>query len=288
MLIAAALRWTDQRAIVDPLTGEVRTSTAGSGPSEADRCALEHGLRLAAALRGRCVAITVGPPAADAMLRDALAAGADAVLRVDPQASADKNDDHDGHRTARLLHQGLINRHGPPDVVVCGDRSTDRGTGSTPAFLAALLGAQQALGLLELSTVDGFGELAAVRRLDGGRRERLRIGLPAVCSVEPTDVRLRRAPLPAVLAARGAPIPVVAGEVPVDGRVRVTAVRPYRPRARVVANGTADRDADPHRRMVALSGTLTRHDPPRLVTPESPAAAAGELLTFLREHGYLA
>ncbi len=308
MLIVAALRWSDQRAGVDPLTGEVHTSTAGSGPSEADRCALEHALRLAAALPGgRCVAVTVGPPEADALLRDALAAGTDAVLRIAaPEDGASrpvssmnstpvssKHDrttvmssswtDHDGHRTALLLCHGVVGQHGPPDVVVCGDRSTDRGTGSTPAFLAAFLGARQALGLLELSIVDGTAELTAVRRLDGGRRERLRIELPAVCSVEPTEVRLRRAPLPAVLASRAAPIPVVAGSAPPDRRVRVTAVRPYRPRPRALP---ATPTADPHRRMVALSGALVRHDPPRLVTPPNPRAAATELLEFLRQQGF--
>lgn len=290
--VVAALRFTDQRATVDPLTAAVHTDVRTSGPSEADRCALEHALRLAAGLGGRCVAVTVGPPAADAMLRDALAAGADAVLRIRPTADDTHPDAGpdvagDGAATAAALLDGFRQRHGNPGLLICGDHSTDRGTGSTPAYLAHRLGAAQALGLLELAVQDG--ELRAVRRVDGGRRERLAVPLPAVCSVEPADVRLRRAPLPAVLAARTAPVPVVTVPVATVGRPDRRAphlgpARPYRPRPRVLPAPVGD---DPRTRMLALTGALVERDPPRVLTPAGAAEAADELLGFLRQHGYL-
>jgi electron transfer flavoprotein beta subunit len=297
MLVVAALRFCDRHPSHHPLTGAVRADPVAGGPSEADRCALEHALRLASALGGRCLAVTVGPPAADGMLRDALAAGAEEVLRVaapwpDPLAG-------DGSATAAALVRALP---AAPDLVVCGDHSDDRGTGSTPAFLAGLLGAAQALGLVQLSTVDG--EVRALRRLDAGRRERLVVPLPAVCSVEPTGVRLRRAALPAVLAAATAPIPVVGRDPvsaadpiaecwepaqavavdPAPARIRIGVPGPYRPRPKALAPPDG---SDPRQRLLALTGALTERTPPRVVTPAGAAEAAEELLAYLRHHGYV-
>ena len=101
---------------------------------------------------------------------------------------------------------------GTPSVVLCGDRSADRGTGALPAFLAHELDAAQALGLVSLiPDPDSTGQAPAVlaeRRLDGGWRERLRVPLPAVCSVEGAGVRLRRASLTGALAAGSSTIAV--------------------------------------------------------------------------------
>jgi electron transfer flavoprotein beta subunit len=283
MLVVAALRWVDTRPRVDSLTGQVHTDTRAGGASEADLCALEHALRLAGKLGGRCVAVTAGPAAAEEMLRQALAAGADEVLRIGSPSATDPALE-DGAETARVLSAGLTARYGQVDLVVCGDHSIDRGTGSTPAHLAERLGAAQALGLLDLDTdVGGIG-LRALRRLDGGRRESVAVPLPAVCSVEPTAVRLRRAALPAMLAARGAEIPHIAVDAGAGGTVGVKAVRPYRPRARVLP---APDGADARLRMLELTGALAERPPPRVVVPSTPAQAAEELLGYLREHGYL-
>ena len=63
-----------------------------------------------------------------------------------------------------------------------------------PAFVAAELGAAQALGLVEVER-DRRPACGAVRRLDGGRREVLVLTAPAVLSVEGSVARLRRASL---------------------------------------------------------------------------------------------
>lgn len=273
MLVVAALRWSDQRAGVDALTGEVHTDARTSGASAADQAALEHALRIAEACDGRCLAVTVGPVAAEEMLREALAAGAHEVVRVDGPAATIAED---GSETARLLLDGLPER---PDVIVCGDHSADRGTGSTPAFLAQRLGVCQALGLIELAAAEGA--LHAIRRLDGGRRERLIVPMPAVCSVEPAETVLRRASLPATIAARTAEIRLArAGSM---RYLRAGTTKPYRPRARSLPppSGSA-----PHDRLLALTGALVERTPPKLVRPATAEEAARELLDYLRRRGY--
>lgn len=272
VLVVAALRFGDPRAAVDPLTGEVSCDSYAGGAGPADRCALEFALRIAGELGGRCLAVTVGPPAVEEVLREALAAGADEVLRIDGPSG-------DGAATAASLHAGLAARDLAPDLVLCGDRSIQRGTGSTPAFLAAALGAAQGLGLTELAV--GDSALRAVRRLDGGRRELLDVPLPAVCSVEPGTAVPRRAPLRAVLGARTKAVPSVA--VPPAGacKVRSGPVRPYRPRARYLPAPEGDLPRD---RLLALTGARTPpRTPPRLLTPDGPAEAARLLLEHLRE-----
>ncbi|MFC0435320.1 mycofactocin-associated electron transfer flavoprotein beta subunit [Kutzneria buriramensis] len=278
MLVVAALTWPGPRVAVDQLTGTVRTEEGRPGASAAGLAALEHVFRLAESLGGRALAVTIGPPQADEMLREALAAGALHVLRVE----ADPADDE---AAARALLSAVAEHHGPPDVVVFGDDS-----GAVPGYLAALTDAAQALGLLEL-TADG-GVLGGLRRLDKGRRERLEIPLPAVCSVEPV-LRPRRAGLPAMLAARNTKIPVVRPDVPQhrfpSGPVKATAPRAYRPRARIVPIPAADRAID---RIVALTNglganALATGGSATVVTPPDAAAAADLVIEYLTEHGYL-
>ncbi|MER6385819.1 mycofactocin-associated electron transfer flavoprotein beta subunit [Streptomyces sp. NPDC001250] len=278
MLVAAALRWTDPRASAHPLTGAAPSAPYAAGASPADRCALEHALRLAEQLGGRCLAVTVGPAGAEEMLREALAAGVDGALRID-------GPDGDEAATAHSLLAGLTAQGPLPQVVVCGDRSQDRGTGATPALLAASLGASQALGLTELAVdteTTGGVRLRAVRRLDGGRAEELRVPLPAVCSVEPGSVRPRRAALAAVLAARRAEVAVVRAGAREGAGVRAGRTRPYRPRPKVLSAP----DGSTRERLLALTGALTPpRTPPRVVTPPSAEEAAELLLAHLREHG---
>jgi electron transfer flavoprotein beta subunit len=167
--------------------------------------------------------------------------------------------------------------------VLCGDRSADRGTGSFPAFLAAALNAAQALGVVRLEP-EGDGELRVHRRLDGGRREVLRVRRPAVVSVEAAGVRLRRAGLPETLASRRAVIPVIDAPAAAGHRVPVLGAHPYRPRPRElpVPSGTA------LHRTLQLTGALAERTPPTVLGPLSPEKAADELLGYLRRRGYLA
>jgi len=314
--VVACVRHTDQRPAVDPLTGAVQVDPRAASMSAADQAALEHALRLAEAWQGRALAITAGPPAADETLRLAAAAGA-AVLRVPwppgpqqhgraPQASRQAGVLQAGPAAEAYLHElagderqlaralaAGIRSVGSPVLVICGDRSADRGTGALPAYLAHELAAAQATGLVALATADGT--LTGERRLPGGRRERLRIPRPAVCSVEAAGVRLRRASLPATLAACQAPVLVAGASAmaahyagpagPAGTLLRIGVPRPYVPRTHVVP---APADAAPRARVLALTGALIDREPPTVLGPVDAAAAADALLGYLARNGYLA
>ncbi len=321
------MRYTDLHPDIDPLTGHVSRDVHDIGLSAADTAAVEHALRIAEAWSGRVLVVTAGPDSVEDMLREMLALGAD-VLRIPwpPVDSGPAGSNESGLSSSQTYLDDLADderslaravatavctdraRTGVvPAVVVCGDRSTDRGTGAFPAQLAHELGAAQALGLVSLEPVDGA--LLAERRLDGGRRERLRVPRPAVCSVEGAGVRLRRTSLPASIAARRATVPVAAvpvaavpvAAVPVaagraavsenDGAVSRAATvvsghaTPYRPRTRVLP---PPEGSEPRQRLLALTGALVAHDPPTIIGPVSAGEAADALLAFLERNGYLA
>jgi len=293
-LVVVCLRIGDLHPAVDPLDGTVTRDRWGVGLPPADAAALEHALRVSDRWGGRVVAVCAGPESVDRVLREVAALGV-AVVRV---PAGDETDAHryvdelaeDEHTLARTL-LAAVRSHGAPDLVLCGDRSVDRGTGALPAYLAHELGCAQALGLVVLTT-DGPGALLVERRLDGGWRERLRVTLPAVCSVEGAGVRLRRASLAGALAVDRVPTPVdrspvvASSTVPSGGpgSLHLGPPRPYSPRTRVLPAPEGD---DPRLRLLALTGALVAHDPPTVVQPADAVEAADVLLAYLVRHGYL-
>src|SRR5581483_10352501 len=88
MTVVACLKWVDHKPDVDPLTGAVRTDWRTAGLSDADRAALEWALRLGGEWGEPVVAVSAGPAAADAVLVDALSAGATRAVRVELPLSA--------------------------------------------------------------------------------------------------------------------------------------------------------------------------------------------------------
>jgi electron transfer flavoprotein beta subunit len=263
--IGVALKWVDLRPEVDPLSGSVHDDGHSMGCSPADRAALEGALALADRWAAEVVVACCGGAGSEALLRDALAAGATRAVRIDLAPDALSED----------VAVALAGVFADVDLVCCGDHSTDRGSGSVPAYLAAHLDAAQALGLVQVTPTDEPGALTAIRRLDGGRREVLAVRAPAVVSLEGSSAELRRAGLAAVLTARDATIAVVPGHVPgVDlprPRVRPGRRSPYRPRARALPPPSPDLDV--RDRILALTGALVERTPPRTVHAGASDAA---------------
>ena len=277
--ILVCMKWVALRPEIDPLTGSVVTDERWSGPSLADQAALEWALRLAEARATTTHVVTVGTDAADAMLRDALAAGATTATRV----HLDAGDEHQPTSACvgRLLAD--VARPLDPAMVLCGDWSLDRGSASVPSFLAAELALDAACGLVRIEQTDEH-RLEVERRLDGGRREVLAVTGPAVLSVEGATARLRRAPLRGVLHARTASVRVVTvGIGDIAWELTPERVGPFRPRARIL---DAPMAADPRRRVEALTGAHTSRTPPQRLALD-PDTAADVILDHLRAWGQL-
>lgn len=281
--VLVALKGVAARSEVDALSGVVSTDDRGVGASPADRAALEWGLRLAGPDRaGGCVAVSVGGSAVEAMLREALACGAAAAVRVDPGG----HDDEPPSSAAVAEALAGVARSLGARLVLTGDWSLDRGTGSVPPLVAAHLGWPSALGLVALDP-GADGTLRLERRLDGGRRQVLELaaGASAVLSVEGATASLRRAPIAGVLAARSAAVRVEHMAVAAsDPRVTRLASGPFRPRPRTL--DAPPPDAAVRRRLEVLVGVGTSRTPPQRLRLD-PGAAADRILEQLRAWGEL-
>lgn len=277
-MILVCLKWVALRPVVDPLTGETITDARWSGVSGADQAALELALRIGALRNITVQALTVGETESEAALRDALAAGASTATRID--APSGITSETVAAHIAQYLHS--IGSHNIV-MVLCGDWSADRGSGSVPVYLAEALGLDDACGLVSVMP-ESSEELHVERRLDGGRRERLRIKLPAVLSVEGAAARLRRATLAGVLRAKSATIEVwqpprsVTSQIPDPIRTG-----PYRPPTRVLDGPSTS--LSPLRRVEILTGALNERTPPRKLVLD-PDAAASAILEQLAAWGY--
>lgn len=262
MSIVACLKWVSH-------PGEPHDERF-SGMSPADQSALEFALRQAELLGTGVTAITVGPAGADKVLRDAVACGATRAIRIEAPTTAAGTD----------VAIAIADHIADARWVWCGDYSLDRGAGSVPAFIAAHLLAEQALGVIQVELQADV--VQAVRRLDGGRREVLEVHAPAVVSVEGATARLRRAGLHSLRAAAATTIEVMPATTPIHRAEFM--VRPYRPRARELAAPAGDAPLDRLRVLTdAAAASASRGE---MVSLE-PAEAAARIVRALEDWGYV-
>ena len=204
--IAVCMKWVALRPDIDPISGSVSTDERWSGPSLADQAALELALQLGGARNTRVIVLSVGDSTSDAMLTDAVACGAVSAIRI---ANTATTNDHAPTSASIAAALAEVLRPLNPQLVLCGDWSLDRGSGSVPPFLAAELDYGQVCGIVHVYPLASDHTMLQVeRRLDGGRREALTITGPAVLSVEGAAARLRRANLAGVMAAQKTTIDV--------------------------------------------------------------------------------
>jgi electron transfer flavoprotein alpha subunit len=201
------------------------------------RRAITAAIQIARSLGLPCTAISMGPPAADAALREARAAGVDATLLLSDSALAGS----DALATATALAH-VIQSHGGARVVVCGYESIDGSTGVVPAMLAELLDASHSGPFVDFALDEQAGRLTG--HVQGGEAlNPTSLQLPAVItmaerSVPPAKVpweQARHAEAPLVVTG-GA---LVGGALGPHSRTRVASVVPQGPsrRPRVVPAG---------------------------------------------------
>ncbi|MFC6160054.1 FAD-binding protein [Kribbella jiaozuonensis] len=140
------------------------------------RRAVAQAVRLAGETGGRSTAITMGPPAAVDVLREALGWGVDDAVHLSDPALAGS----DCLVTARALASTIAVLDEPPDLILVGSSSVDGSTGAVGAMLAELLGLPFTGPVLTLEAEGG--RLRTTVQYDSGT-ESVLIDLPAVVAV---------------------------------------------------------------------------------------------------------
>jgi electron transfer flavoprotein beta subunit len=178
-----------------------------------DDYALEEGLRLReAAGTGEVVAVCAGPEAASAVLREALAKGADRAILV-----RDLPERADGLARARVL--AAVARRERPDLLLLGKYGVGMDEGQTGPMLAELLDLPHAGAVVGLTIA--AGKLTARREVEG-LVEVLEGALPALVTCDKGLNTPRYANIKGIMAAKKKPIETLgAGELGVDLAERV-------------------------------------------------------------------
>lgn len=164
-----------------------------------DEIALEEAVRLREkGQASEVVAVSIGPQAAQDVLRTAMAMGADRAILVTI------DDMIEPLAVARLL-QKIVERE-QPGLVCMGKQAIDDDMNATGQILAALLNWPQA-SFASVVTING-DKAEVTREIDGGT-ETLSVILPAVITA---DLRLnepRYASLPNIMKARKKPLETI-------------------------------------------------------------------------------
>src|SRR5579864_1320883 len=192
--------------------------------NEWDSFSLEAAVQIReAAGEGEVVAVTVGDEEAEEGLLSALAKGADRAIRIWDDALADA----DALGVARVL-AGAIGSESP-DLVLCGVQSSDAVNSATGIALAGYLDLPH---VAVVKKIELDRRTATVEReLEGGLVEVLRIGLPALLTIQTGINEPRYATLRAIKQARDKPLAVMSlGEVGLDADAVATATGSHRRR----------------------------------------------------------
>jgi electron transfer flavoprotein beta subunit len=268
---------------VDPLSGEIDAERTLHILDPADAAALEMALQLRSP-GDSVTALTVGPVEAEAVLREALAAGADTVLRLwDETRTTTKP------AVTSVMLAAALRTEGLPDLVLCGWRSLARGSGKLPALLAEYLNWPVVTDITRLEIQ--AARVSFQRRLARGARSEGEVTMPAVLAIAAENLRLRYAGLPGLMQSRRAPIPVRdlpdLGLSPLDLRFpasTVHAATPPRPRPRTIF--IPDGNLPPHERIgQIMSAGVTRSA--SQVIEGAPEEVADAIIAFLDERGFL-
>ncbi len=187
-------------AKIDPETKRIVREGIKAVTNPFDAYALEEAVRIKERLGAEVIALTMGPPRADMVLREAIAVGADRGILLSDRAFGGS----DTWATSYALSKA-VERIGGVDLVLCGKQAIDGDTAQVGPGIAAQLGWAQATYVMAMPQVDE-GSFTAKRMHEDGW-DLCRIAFPAVVTVV-KDLNQPRIPtLKGRLAAQKVEIP---------------------------------------------------------------------------------
>jgi electron transfer flavoprotein alpha/beta subunit len=141
-----------------------------------DMYALEEGLRLKDQFGGKVTVCSMGPPQAEASLREAISYGADEAILLSDRAFAGA----DTWATSYTLSKG-IEKAGPFDLILCGKQAVDGDTAQVGPGIAERLSLPYVAWVRKIEEIQE-GRIRVQRLMDDGY-DRLEMSLPALLTV---------------------------------------------------------------------------------------------------------
>ncbi len=190
---------------LDPKTKTLVRAGIGSVINPLDKHALEAALTLREKLGGQVLVVSMAPPDAGPVLKEALAMGADEAYLLSDRAFAGS----DTLGTAHVLAQGIKDLGGC-DLVLCGNETIDGGTAQVSAQIAEYLDMPN---LMHVSHIEASGEgVFTVHTGIGHGRLVIEISPPMVLSVVKEMNTPRYITMMDILDAEEKPVHIWSGE----------------------------------------------------------------------------
>jgi len=186
---------------VDPVTKRIVREGVPSILNPYDYYALEEGLRLKERFGGTTIAISMGPPQAEAVLKEALSLGVDEAYLLSDRAFAGS----DTLATSYTLSQA-IKKIGDYSIILCGREAMDGSTGQVGPELAEHLEVPVINYISRIINISD-NQIECIRLLED-HYETLKSPLPAVITVIKEINEPRLPSLKGMLKAKKAQIPV--------------------------------------------------------------------------------
>jgi len=196
---------------IDPVTNTLIRDGIPFIVNPYDSHALEESLRLKDRYRFKAVALSMGPPNAEATLRRALCLGVDEAILLSDRAFGGA----DTLATSNVLAAAIRRLHQQEEVgiVFCGKQTIDGDTAQVGPGIAVRLGFSQLTLVDRIEQVDLIRRRIRVRRKLEGRYEIVEASLPAMITVVRELNRPRYPKVPMRLAAASAEVQVWNNEI---------------------------------------------------------------------------
>ncbi len=196
---------------IDPQTNTLIRQGIENIINPLDTYALEEGIRIRERYGGKVTAISMGPPQAEEMLREAISLGADEAILLSDGAFAGADTWATAYTLARAIEK--LEEH---ELVICGRQTIDGDTGQVGPELAEMLGLPFVAYVSQIEEIDNNNSMRVKRMVEDGY-EVLEAPLPAVMSVI-KEINTPRLPsLRGLTRAKSAAVPVwTAQELGVD------------------------------------------------------------------------
>ena len=192
---------------MDPATGNLIRAGVPAILNPLDANALSAAVKVKETYGGEITLITMGPPAAEAVLRECLAVGADKAILVTDRAF--------GNADTLATSYSIVsaaNTQDKYDLIFCGKETLDGATGQMGSQLAERFDAAHVTSASLIKEIDlENGKLVVERELEDGI-ETLEVTMPCLFTMEKTNYPVRIPSLKGKLAAKKAPVVTITSQ----------------------------------------------------------------------------
>ncbi len=249
-----------------------------------DEAAVSEAIRIRERNGGEVIAISLGPPRTEEVLKTCLKMGVDEAIHLCDEMF----DNLDIYSISVILAKQIARLK--YDIILCGRESMDEGNGFLGAAIAEWLNLPLVTAVTRLDVFADTMTARIHRRVRGGDREILESPLPAVFTVESVLAKPLYPPLRTILAGLKKGITRVnAGQLGINNNTvqpALTLLSITQPKPRLKKTATIDSKLSAYERMKFLMSGGTQQKSSKTIE-KAPQQAAAEIIQFLITHGII-